>query len=654
MDNKMSREYLYEEEEEGGSLIIDELLNGLNDWRAVPDIVRLTFKALSDVVKSHTTAIQELELQIATKSNRSELVQKANLTDINRLLSEIHSGTDTKSLETFHILLEEKASRKECQYLVTGKCSELKSELDKKVDTREMQAEIRALRSMLEDSSFKKRQSKDLDELYKLLEEKANIVDVATALEEKANKSAISSALHKKANKAEVDALLLAKANLSELQSMLLMLETKVDRHTIESSLRESSQKPEKAEILKIIREEVQKKSEIDSVDSVNRIKKDIDYKLNQFDKYIEALRVNIEKTQATLSEELNNKIISDPEIRTEITKITSSMRSENRKLEEKYNDRILRLDNSLQTVYEEFTEIKAKLSGLLQKFEEKDRAKLNDSGSESLRHDLRISISKEFDKIYRELSNNRSEFENFFERKLSEFKEVLDEKPSKFEITNLISESKFNRIFIEEAEQIKKSLDILGKRNMTEIYDLIDSIRTDLVQKVSTQDLIIFLKNKPDLDEVKELVSGFGRSSDDKLIIETLCSENCSGRWLWKSGDVKNGCTVPWEIQSVNTCPENFVWEKDTVSIIAVTPGLYEIFFGFFTGKKPVLQLLVNGETILTDVSGEGKAWGSHRDGNIIGATATEYVALPARARVCISYSGPRIVEGFLSLRKL
>ena len=110
----------------------------------------------------------------------------------------------------------------------------------------------------------------------------------------------------------------------------------------------------------------------------------------------------------------------------------------------------------------------------------------------------------------------------------------------------------------------------------------------------------------------------------------------------------------MPWEIQSLNTCPENFVWEKDSPSIIAVTPGLYEVFFGFFTGKKPVVQLLVNGEAVIFDINGEGKAWGRHRDGNIVGATITDYIALPARARICLSYSGPRIVEGFLSLRKL
>ena len=38
----------------------DELLEGLNEWRNVQDIVRLTFKGLSDVVKKQGIAIDEL------------------------------------------------------------------------------------------------------------------------------------------------------------------------------------------------------------------------------------------------------------------------------------------------------------------------------------------------------------------------------------------------------------------------------------------------------------------------------------------------------------------------------------------------------------------------------------------------------------------
>jgi hypothetical protein len=48
---------------------------------------------------------------------------------------------------------------------------------------------------------------------------------------------------------------------------------------------------------------------------------------------------------------------------------------------------------------------------------------------------------------------------------------------------------------------------------------------------------------------------------AEQSTINEALCAENCVARWLWKSGDLINGYAVPWEVQSVNTCPENFLW---------------------------------------------------------------------------------------------
>ena len=517
----MSREYLYNEELEEDGILVDELLNGLNEWRAVPDIVRLTFKALSDVVKTHTTSLRELEIQIATKANRSELVQKANISDLNRAFSDVRSGPESKSLETFQSLLEEKVSRKECQYIISGKFNEIKSEIDKKADSRELQSEIRSLRSQIEELNFKKKQSKELDEVYRILEEKVNISDLNAALEEKANKQSIASALHKKVNRNDIEAMLLTKADLSELQSILAILETKADRHTIELLSRENTQKFEKNDILKYVRDEMQKRSEFEAQDSVNRIKREID------------LRISIEQTQITLSEEIANKIAGgDPEIRTEITRITSSFRNEIKKTEDKYNDKILRIDNGLKGIYEEFNDVKANLGVMLKKLDEKEKnSKFSESGYENMRQEVRININKEIDKVFREISTNKKSFDDQLEYRMKELQDLIESKPSKFEIANIISESKFNRVFIEETEQIKKSLEILGKRNLSEIYDVLDAIRNDMQQKVSNQDLFIFLKNKPDIDEVKDLISTLTRSSDEKAIIETLCSENCTGR---------------------------------------------------------------------------------------------------------------------------
>ena len=85
----------------------------------------------------------------------------------------------------------------------------------------------------------------------------------------------------------------------------------------------------------------------------------------------------------------------------------------------------------------------------------------------------------------------------------------------------------------------------------------------------------------------------------------------------------------------------------------------------------------MVNGETILSAVNSasyvihhsSGKLTnasnGKHSAGNLTGLTLIDFIALPARARITISYSGTsgtstkmdlhqKCAEGFLGLRKL
>jgi len=147
-------------------------------------------------------------------------------------------------------------------------------------------------------------------------------------------------------------------------------------------------------------------------------------------------------------------------------------------------------------------------------------------------------------------------------------------------------------------------------------------------------------------------------------LINDALCSENCTGRWAWKTGSVKNGYAVPWEIQLVNTAPDNYLWEKDKTSITVVASGLYELTMGFYSDKKPTVVLLVNGEPVLSAVnsssyvvhhsSGRLKNVGKHSSGNITGLSLIDFICLPERSRVSVSFSGEEGSEGFVSLRKL
>lgn len=94
------------------------------------------------------------------------------------------------------------------------------------------------------------------------------------------------------------------------------------------------------------------------------------------------------------------------------------------------------------------------------------------------------------------------------------------------------------------------------------------------------------------DIDDVNLALMGIHKELDTKantedlvshtkeqsLINESLCTENIAARWAWKSGDLKSGSMVPWEIQLSNTLPDNFLWEKDKTNILTVAPGLYEV----------------------------------------------------------------------------
>ena len=65
---------------------------------------------------------------------------------------------------------------------------------------------------------------------------------------------------------------------------------------------------------------------------------------------------------------------------------------------------------------------------------------------------------------------------------------------------------------------------------------------------------------------------------NDQSVLNESLCTENIVGRWIWKSGEIKQGNILPWEVQVINTLPDNFIWEKDKTCILVLAPGIYEV----------------------------------------------------------------------------
>lgn len=61
-------------------------MQGMNDWRNIQDIVRITFKAFHDVLKAQGDAIKSLERVVDAKANRNEvgaaLAAKASASEV--------------------------------------------------------------------------------------------------------------------------------------------------------------------------------------------------------------------------------------------------------------------------------------------------------------------------------------------------------------------------------------------------------------------------------------------------------------------------------------------------------------------------------------------------------------------------------------------
>jgi hypothetical protein len=84
-------------------------------------------------------------------------------------------------------------------------------------------------------------------------------------------------------------------------------------------------------------------------------------------------------------------------------------------------------------------------------------------------------------------------------------------------------------------------------KANTDDINKVIVDVCKELGQKAQAADLRHALK-------------------EQALINAGLCADMSFGRWLWKSGKTKAGRAVPWNVQVINSDPDNYVWDKDKV----------------------------------------------------------------------------------------
>ena len=350
----------------------------------------------------------------------------------------------------------------------------------------------------------------------------------------------------------------------------------------------------------------------------------------------IENMGIEIKKDMESLMEIINKKIDSDT-----------------------VNDYIDKLDNDLNTKIDtqEFQETQNKIiSDVNNKIKELYEDIIKELSDKITKDEINILMKDKIDKKSIEQKLSVKDFENF---------------------KNVIEEIK---------NDMNKKLDInIFNKTATQFNTNFENIKNDIKVKCDSKDIkdiVQSLKNKANIEQINQAFndindklnektnnSDFTIAIDNQAIInDTLCNENIIGRWVWKSGKIKNNYAVPWESQSINTLPDNFIWEKDKTYIVINEEGLYELNFGFFADKKPNIQILINGEIILNSQNNNSNnnlllnktnslSYINNNDknywGNMTGISVIEFIMLPKQSKLSVCYNGGK-GNGFIGLKKL
>ena len=384
-------------------------------------------------------------------------------------------------------------------------------------------------------------------------------------------------------------------------------------------------------------------------------------------------MRLMINNNEIYGNNNLNNINNNSNKLQDEIIKIDvrNMIENNNNKINQKLNDK---LDISK---FEEF------LNGLKEDLDNKVNILIMKKANEDVITEINNKIRELYTDINTELSNkiSKSEMESILSNKLNNHNN--NSYNNNLLNNNLLNEKLSINDFKEYMDNIslelKQKLDINKFNNIITTFNSnFENIHKDINSKADIKSIIDLLKTKIDNDTFNKIIKNlqkeignklstndFSNAMDNQALInDTLCKENNIGRWLWKSGKVKNNLSVPWEEQIINTSPDNYIWDEDKPIIIINEGGLYEINMGFYADKKPMVQIMVNGEVVISAINsnsfvihqspgGRMKGTGKTSFGNVTGLTMVDFIFLPDKAKLSISYTGEKGV-GFLGLKKL
>ena len=301
-----------------------------------------------------------------------------------------------------------------------------------------------------------------------------------------------------------------------------------------------------------------------------------------------------------------------------------------------------------------------------LVKIDENTKIKINtlNEGQDNIILQVNNKIKEMYEDICKELSNKIS---------------ITDAKLLLSDITNNSEknedDSNINTKYLDDIKkELKQKLDInLFNKVVNQFNVNFENIKKDIHLENNDKDINQLLNTKISNDQFNKFIIDINKKLNEKvnnidftsaldnqaIINDTLCNENCIGRWFCKNGINKNNnYIISWDNQMVNTSPDNFIWEKDKTFILINEEGLYELNLSLYSEKRPTFQVVVNGEIIINNSQGSTMnkkmiIQKNSESNNLIGLSVIEFIMLKKQSKLSVLFYGGK-GTAFIGLKKL
>ena len=646
------------------------------------------------------------------------LNNKLDNSDLDQFINNINIELEKRPTnEEIIQILNQKVDKKELAYYLESKPS-TNDLYNTRKKIEENSRNIESIKDNIHNIVVSNTQQKnEIDVIKKELNKKSNLDDVAEALELKLDSENFVNELNNIKKNIENDINTIKKEKLEEIdkkieeinknkndvndfklisdafQDMKLNLTQRVDDIDNDFDRLIENIKAQFNTTNKLITDLENKKSEKKDLDNMNlALTKKLDE--DKFNKSISDLKNNIFESMNNFKEDyLTNIKILENKSENKNDTIITELNKQNEEIQNFINNEKQDIGLMINEILNEnnleyntnFEEINEQIKKLNINLNEKLNKKIDEEKFDNYFNNIKKELNSKMSLF--DSQKNTQEIIASFDKKISlvisnikeeiitNIESLLNEKADLSLLNDKISSVDFNVLkdYINTIDyELKQKMETMFNEYMNITNTNLQNLNNELNSKSegNITKLNSLLNNKVNIDEYnmalnkikKELNikidnTEFNNAMNNQSIInDIICNENQIGRWLWKTGKMKGGFTIPWDTQKINTAPDNYIWEKDKSVINVINGGIYQINLGFyfsnFTGfanKKPQVQIIINSENAI-NVNSNNKINNNKKMNSL---SFSDFVILKDDSKIVVTFNGEEGL-GFIGLKKL